>query len=236
MFQKLSIICALLFLSALPTNAFASRRLQDPPPPPPLKHVTQAGDWFTRIRALYLLPHNSSHSFKPSLPPYGGGGVDFRPCWMGEFDVGCMFTNQFGFELGVSTSKTNVRGTRTLYNQKLGSTWLFPPTFTLQWRFAPAHVLQPYIGGGANYTLFYNTSSSLPSTKLKLSHSWGPVAQAGIDLFFSEDHPWIFNFDIKYIWIKTKVSLRSHSTSIATNTTHDHINPWVFGVGLGRKW
>lgn len=189
-------------------------------------HHTQAGDWFTRLRALYVLPNDSSGSVS-SIP---GSGVHVHPCWTGEFDFGYMFTRNLGCELILATCRNTLMGAGVLAGTKIGTTWLLPPTLTLQWRFAPHYFAQPYLGAGVNYTLFYGNDCALSNTKMHLTHSWGPALQAGLDLFFFKD--WLFNIDVKYVWIDTEAKLRGG----VHGHVHVDIDPWIFGFGIGRKW
>lgn len=195
-------------------------------PEEPTYHKTQGGDWITRIRALYILPDDSSTSV--STIPHSG--VSVHPSWTGEFDFGYMFTKNLGTELILATCHNTLVGKKSLAGTKIGTTWLLPPTLTLQWRFFPSCIAQPYVGGGVNYTLFYGTDCSLPGTSLSLKHSWGPAVQSGIDFFFYKD--WLFNLDVKYIWIDTS----AHLSGAVPGKVHVNINPWVIGFGIGRKW
>ncbi|HAB98465.1 MAG TPA: hypothetical protein DCE71_01425 [Parachlamydiales bacterium] len=240
---KLTFFCLWTCLMAALSPVYANCSLRPARPCPPVErppaHCTQAGDWFTRLRALYFSPRETSGSFSRNAAnpsPYALGGVDIRPCGTGEFDFGAMFTQHFGFELGLSTAQTSIRGTRALAGEKIGNTWFFPPTLTLQWRFAPNQTVQPYIGAGGNYTLFYGVKSSLPQTSLHLRNSWGPVAQGGLDLFFCDNERWLFNIDVKYLWMRTRAHLKTHTTEILKTSTHVDINPWIFGCGIGCKW
>ena len=189
-------------------------------------HHTQGGDWFTRVRALYILPDDSSGS----VSSIASSGVSVHPSWTGEFDFGYMFTKHLGSELILATSRHTLHGKGSLSGVKIGSTMVLPPTLTLQWRFLPASVAQPYIGAGVNYSLFYLTDCSLPKTHLKLKHSWGPAVQAGMDIFFYKD--WFVNLDVKYIWMKT----HAHLHGGVNGHVHVDVNPWVMGFGFGRKW
>lgn len=189
-------------------------------------HHTEGGDWFTRIRALYVLPNSSSGSLN-TIPH---SGVCVHPSWTGEFDFGYMFTKNLGSELILATTRHTLKGKKSLSGTKIGTTWVLPPTFTLQWRFFPSFVVQPYVGAGVNYTLFYGTDCSIKKTDLSLKHSWGPAVQAGMDFFFWKD--WLFNIDVKYIWIDTKAHL---SGNVHGRVSVD-INPWIIGFGFGRKW
>ena len=89
-----------------------------------------------------------------------------------------------------------------------------------------------------NYTLFYGAESSAAldgalggATDITLSDSFGLAAQAGMDVSLSND--WFMNFDLKYIQIDTKATLATGGT---TRTVNVDINPWVFGVGVGRRF
>jgi outer membrane protein len=189
-------------------------------------HNTKRGDWFTRLRALYIDPNSSSGSVS-SIPH---SGVSVHPAWTGEFDFGYMFTKNLGSELILATSRHTLVGKKSLSGTKIGTTWVLPPTLMLQWRFFPSKIAQPYVGVGVNYTLFYSEHCSLPSTHLKLKHSWGPAVQGGIDIFAFRD--WFVNVDVKYIWMSTHARL----TGAVNGHVHVDINPWVIGFGFGRKW
>lgn len=187
---------------------------------------TKGGDWFTRLRVLYLLPNN--HSGSLSTTPHSG--VSVSQTFTGEFDFGYMFTKYLGSELILGTSHNSLWGQKALSGTKIGSTWVLPPTLTLQLRLFPSSKVQPYFGGGINYTLFYGEHCSIDNTHLKLKHSWGPAAQVGADAFFKGN--WFINFDVKYIWMNTT----AHLTGTVHGRVHVDINPWVFGLGIGRKW
>jgi outer membrane protein len=189
-------------------------------------HCTQSGDWFTRLRALYVLPNDSSGSL--STIPHSG--VSVHPSWTGEFDFGYMFTKNLGFELILATCRNTLVGKGALSGVKVGTVWLLPPTLTLQWRFFPSKIAQPYIGAGVNYTLFYGADCSIAATHLHLSNSWGPALQAGMDLFVYND--WFLNFDVKYVWIDTN----AHLTGAVPGHVHVDIDPLLIGFGFGRKW
>ncbi len=187
---------------------------------------TKAGEWITRVRALYIDPMDSSGSL--STIPDSGVGV--MPAWTGEFDISYMFTKNLGAELILGTSCHTIRGKKALSGTKIGTTWLLPPTLTLQWRFLPSYRIQPYVGGGVNYTLFYGEGCSLANTHMKLQHAWGPAAQIGFDFFLSKH--WLFNCDLKYIWMQTT----AHLTGGVPGSVHVHVNPLVVGFGFGYKW
>lgn len=189
-------------------------------------HCAQGGDIFTRLRALYVMPNDSS-GWISTIPH---AKIDVHSSWTADFDVGVMFNRTLGLELMLTTFRSTLMGTGSFSGRKIGTSWLFPPTLLLQLRLFSCSVVQVYAGGGANYTLFYNVDSSLSHTKLNLSHSWGPAVQGGIDLFFLPE--WFFNFDIKYLWVDTHARL----TGNTSGKVSIDVNPWLFGMGIGRKW
>lgn len=188
---------------------------------------TREGDWFTRVRGLYILPNDHSSQ----LNVVKNGYVSVNPSFTGEFDVGYMLTDTVGCELILGTTKNSIHGKKALRGIPIGSSWLLPPTLTLQYHpcsFSP--ILKPYLGVGVNYTLFYSEKSAIKDTQLSLESSWGPAVQIGTDLFFHEE--WCLNLDVKYVWAKSMAHLKG-ALNAHTEVT---LNPWLFGVGIGRKW
>jgi outer membrane protein len=127
----------------------------------------------------------------------------------------------------------------TIGNQGLGSVNLLPPTLTAQWHFNPDQTIDPYIGAGINYTAFLDRnliikSNALAGTKIKVdSDSWGPALQAGFDINLKDG--WLINADVKYVWLDTDVKLNTPAGAWTKIDSLD-INPWVVGIGIGKKF
>lgn len=186
----------------------------------------EAGDWITRIRGLYILPSDNSGPLS-TIP---GSGVKDQPAWTAEFDVAYMFTRYIGAELILSTAYSKLVGTKSIEGLDVGSTWVLPPTLTMQGYFFPDSCVHPYLGAGLNFTAFYAKDCHLPNTTLHISPSWGPALQGGLDFYFASDY--LLNMDVKYIWIWPEARLSGATTGIVKMD----INPWLFGLGLGKKW
>ncbi|MDP1609132.1 MAG: OmpW family outer membrane protein [Chlamydiales bacterium] len=191
-----------------------------------ISHPTTPGDFFTRVRALYIWPNDSSGPLN-AIPD---SGVSIHPCWTGEFDIGYMFSKNLALALMLTTCQNTIVGTGLLGGIDIGTTWLFPPALTLQWCFFYHDWLQPYLGLGANYTLFYGSHCSITETHMKLRHSWGPVAQGGLDIFFYKN--WLFNLDVKYMAVSTDILLNG----LLSGKVHLRVDPWIFGAGIGCEW
>ena len=62
------------------------------------------------------------------------------------------------------------------------------PTFLVNYYFGdPANTWRPYLGAGINYTKFTSVRSSLSTSKLTMSDSWGWAVQAGLSYAVSSD-------------------------------------------------
>lgn len=62
-----------------------------------------------------------------------------------------------------------------------------PPTFSVQYHFAPDAQVSPFVGVGFNCTRFFGIKerSPLAGTQLDLNDSWGIAAHFGIDWHLS---------------------------------------------------
>ncbi len=115
-----------------------------------------------------------------------------------EFDITYFFTDHIGAELIAATAQHSLSVSNTaIGNAELGTTWILPPTLTLQYHFAPHSDFRPYIGGGVNYSVFYGEDEAAGINKLEVDNAWGLAAQAGFD--YALNQHWAVNFDVKKI-------------------------------------
>ncbi|MBY0423813.1 MAG: OmpW family protein, partial [Parvularculaceae bacterium] len=95
----------------------------------------------------------------------------------------------------------------------------------------------PYVGVGANWTIFYaeDTSDALDAaigrTNIGLSDSFSYAFQAGVDVALSER--WFLNADVKYIDINTTATL---TTGALVNRVSVDLDPIVAGIGVGFRF
>jgi outer membrane protein len=198
--------------------------------------MAEAGDTFIRVRGIVVAPNEDSTGITPAFPTET---VSVNNAVAPEVDITHMVTDNVGFELIAATTKHSVAGkagtTGTI--GKLASTWVLPPTLTVQYHFAPEANVRPYVGAGVNWTLFYSENASrgleaaVGPTNVRLSSSFGWAAQAGMDIKLNEKM--FLNFDLKYIDMETNARLRT--TAAGTQRVGVDINPFVFGVGVGFK-
>ncbi len=203
---------------------------------PNLAHAA-AGDFLVRLRGIVVAPTEHSGSVLPAFP---GEGVSLDNAVTPEVDFTYMATDHIGFELIAATTKHTASGktgtTGTI--GKLASTWVLPPTLTVQYHLVPEGKVRPYVGAGINYTIFYNEKSSnalesaVGDTKVRLKDSFGWAAQAGVDIDLSKKM--FLNFDVKYISMDTVARL--DTTAAGTQKVKIDINPLVIGAGVGFRF
>ncbi|MDC7719163.1 outer membrane beta-barrel protein [Vogesella sp. DC21W] len=176
------------------------------------------GDILARFRVTNVNPQTSVDKTLEALK------VDVKDDTIPEVDFTYMLTNNVGVELILGTSKH----TLTAGGADIGSVKVLPPTVTAQYHFNPQGEFRPYVGAGVNYTRFYSLKDKSGLNLTVDKNSFGPALQVGMDTPLTKD---IFlNFDVKKIWIKTKVKAGG-----ADAGTLD-INPLVTSVGIGTKF
>ena len=113
---------------------------------------------------------------------------------------------------------------------KVASTDHLPPTFSMQYHFAPDAKFQPYIGAGLNYTTFFSTDTKGPlaGTKLDLDDSFGLGLQLGADIAVNDK--WVVNLDLRYIDIESDAKLDGADLGSVV------IDPWVYIVAVGYRF
>lgn len=197
----------------------------------------ESGDVLVRLRGILVAPNEDSGSILPAFP---GQEVKVDTSIMPEVDVTWMATDNIGFELIAATTKHNASGVTGATGAigKLASTWVLPPTLTVQYHVNPAGRVRPYVGAGVNYTLFYSEDASagleaaVGKARVRMSDSFGWAVQAGFDVDLNDRV--FLNFDVKYIDMDT--SARLDTAGAGTQRVRISLDPFVFGVGIGTRF
>lgn len=214
----------------------------------PMMAHAEAGDWVVRARAVNISPNEDSKLGKTVnknvanvMSPGAELSVDSNT--IPELDISYYITKNIAAELILATGSkhdVSIKGDAgaTVGNQLLGSVDALPPTLTAQWHFNPDQTIDPYVGAGINYTNFLDRKlnirqNALAGSKIKVdSDSWGYALQAGVDVNLKDG--WLLNADVKYLAIDTTVKLRTAGGWTKIDSLD--INPWVIGVGIGKKF
>jgi len=200
----------------------------------------EAGDWLVRGRVINISPNDDSGALNSSAGNLGEG-VTVDSDTVPELDITYMLAPNWGVELILGYSEHTVSGEKEIAS--LGDvidTKVLPPTLTLQYHFMPDSNIRPYIGAGINYTYFFDEETAgetagTAGSKVKLEDSWGLAAQAGVDIALNDD--WFVNLDIKYIQIDTTAKFTNIANgAISTAEIDADIDPFVYGIGIGRRF
>ena len=219
----------------------------------PVLAQAEAGDIVVRLRAAYVNPDEKS-----KLAEYvngisagamtDGANLAVANNTIPELDISYYITKNIAAELilAVGTKhKVSVVGDTDpgtlIGNQYLGKVNLLPPTLTAQWHFNPDQMIDPYVGAGVNYTHSFDpkltfSAGATNGEEIKIQRNrFGLVAQAGVDVNLGSG--WLINADVKYVDVSTDVKWRGPLVANAwTKIDKLDVNPWIFGVGIGKKF
>jgi outer membrane protein len=179
----------------------------------------EAGQWIARAGIGVVAPDGDGLTL-PGTPPTNIKPDDATSVTLtGVY----MVTESIGVELLASyiwTHDIEANGV------KIGETDQLPPTLSVQWHTPSIGNLQPYVGLGLNYTLFFNNNSVLGD--LDLGNSFGLATQAGFD--YDINDRWLVNFDARWIQIETEAKLDGAVLGDV------EIDPYVVSVNVGYKF
>jgi outer membrane protein len=176
--------------------------------------------WLVRVRAVNLDSANKDST---------GLGLSINDKVLPEIDFSYFVTPQFAVELILTyPQKQKIRSNGV----EIGTLKHLPPTLTAQYHFTDFGAVKPYVGAGVNYTRFSNVNFN-PAVAAALQpsvdkNSWGFALQAGMDYEVSKNL--YVNFDVKKVQIRTDVS------SFGTKVGEFRVDPWLIGLGIGRRF
>jgi outer membrane protein len=191
-----------------------------------------AGDVMLRLRADGVFPENLSSSVNlVGSNALAGSKVHISSYGLPELDLSYFFTPHFSIEAIAGTSRHNVWATTPLGDVKVGSTWVLPPTVTIQYHFRQFHGFTPYIGVGIAAMFFYNTHHASGSivNSVYFNNGFGPAIEAGVD--YSIEGPWFANFVVKQSFAGTEAHI-NHGEIVAKSA----VDPTIVGAGIGYRF
>jgi outer membrane protein len=189
--------------------------------------------WMIRLRALGVIPQDSG-----SVDQVPGSGVKVTNNITPELDISYFFTKNIAAELILGVTRHDITGTGTINNLPVGTSWLLPPTLTLQYHFTELGAFKPYIGAGVNYTVFYNQTAGnaavggVAVTSSNLHNAFAPAVQIGFD-YMIDKHVGL-NVDVKKLWLRP--SWNGVLNGAVPVTGKVNLDPWLIGTGLVYKF
>lgn len=218
----------------------------------------EAGEWILRGGVGTVMPKDNNLSlgdFDLVVPPdvdlsVTNGAVQVDDGTSLTLSFTYMFTKNWAFDVLAAwpfkhdvdieaTITDNIGGAPVAGVVPFGEVEHLPPTFSVQYHFAPDAKFQPFVGLGVNYTTFLSEDLApvwpdLGITDFSLDDSFGLAVQLGADWMFSDQ--WLLNFDLRWMNIESDLSatLDDGVNPVVTGTLGTvKIDPVVFAINIG---
>ena len=197
---------------------------------PKMPILTEFNPWMVRVRAIGVIPGGSNQVYAGGAR-LGGAKVDMSDSIVPELDITYFFTKNIAAELILGTTPHTAKAKGTIAGLgTLGKAWLLPPTLTVQYHFTDFGAFKPYIGIGANLTLFYGEEHGTLN-RFRVEHAVGIAGQIGFDYMFNKN--WGFNVDVKKLYLRTDAKGSLAGTPVKAKMKLD---PWIIGTGISYKF
>ena len=210
---------------------------------PTLSHA-EAGDWVLRARAINVNPDENSELGKTvnqqGVAINRGADITLDDDWNAEIDLSYYFTKNLAIELAIPPMTTSLdagmRGTgNATFDSREGTLKSRTSTAMAQWHFMPDQTFDPYIGAGLNYTRFTSKiGGSNGNYRVSDRNTFGAVLGGGVDINLQDG--WLINADVKYAFVNTNVETRLVTNNGWYKIDDLDVNPWIVGIGVGRKF
>ena len=207
----------------------------------PFAQAHQAGDIIVRAGAATVDPHEDSSTISTAAT---GSLAGTKATLDSDTQLGLtgtyMLTDHVGIELLAATPfqhQVSIKGMPLGLDGKLADVKHLPPTLSVQYYPLDASSqIQPYVGAGLNYTMFFDEEltgqrKDQGFSNLELDDSWGLALQAGVDFMLTDNV--LLNAAVWYIDIDTTATADSAFGKVKVDVD---VDPWVYMVGLGYKF
>ncbi len=228
MSRRIAALAATAVLGLVPSLAFSADLPSFAAAPAPAPIPAEWSPWMVRVRMLGVLPDPAARLSAGGVP-LKGAKVSISDSVIPELDISYFFTRNIAAELILGVTRHTVDGAGTLAGTRIGSTWILPPTLTLQYHVDGLGAFKPYVGAGVNYSIFFGEKERAPFQSFRLTNSFAPALQVGFD-YMLDDH-WGLNVDVKKLFLDTKVKLNAGAVRGRVD-----IDPWIVGGGLTYKF
>lgn len=173
--------------------------------------------WLFRAGSSFIAPKQDNGMLT-------AGSIDVDNASGFSFNVAYYFTPNLAVDVLAALPFKHIF---SINGEIFDTTQHLPPTVTLQYHFMPASRVQPFVGLGLNYTLFFDEQLAGPG-ELDLDPSFGLAAQIGLDVPLNDR--WRVGLDARYIDIDTDASVDGQDIGTV------EIDPIVYSVNLGYRF
>jgi outer membrane protein len=180
--------------------------------------VDDSAGWMIRARVLDVVSDEASSSSA------GSTKVDYS--LVPEVDFSYFFNKHFAIELIAGVTKDDISATTPYGTFNVGEAWMAPVMIALQYHFDVGHGIQPYVGAGVNYTVFFHEKGG-DFGPLEIDNGLGWALQAGVDIHLRDN--WYLNFDVKKLWLDTSATSGGVKADV-------NVEPLIVGAGIGYRF
>ncbi len=207
----------------------------------------EEGDIVVRVGVTTVVPQDSSDpiAFNGNEATLGGAELSVDNSTQLGLTVEYMLSNKWGVELLAATPFEHDADAKALSGLQVGDVKQLPPTLSAIYHFDTAENLQPYIGIGLNYTIFFDEevtdeaqaafigiNSGLTGADLELEDSIGLSVQIGTDYHINDNVS--LNASVRWIDIETEAEITFDSgDKISADVS---IDPIVYTVAVGYRF
>lgn len=214
----------------------------------------EAGDIIVRVGAVTVDPRDESSNDVAELTALGAdSNISVEDNTQVGLNFVYMLSDQWAIEvLGASPFEhdinVDVAGIEALTGipdgkYEVGSTKHLPPTVSLQYfLFDNESRIQPYVGLGVNYTVFFDQSSTGPFSDLDLDNSLGLTGQVGVDVMLTDKilfnaAAWRMDIDTDAeVDVTTLGGSLGAGETISLSSDDVDIDPMVYMMSIGYKF
>ncbi|WNJ94564.1 outer membrane protein OmpW [Vibrio ruber] len=192
----------------------------------------QEGDFIVRAGIASVIPNDSSDKILGSQEE-----LEVNTNTQLGLTFGYMITDNISFEVLAATPFSHDISTPLSNLGDIGETKHLPPTFMFEYYFGQSDSqIRPYVGGGINYTTFFDekingAGAAAGLSDLSLDDSWGLAVNAGVDYMINDD--WFVNASVWYADIDSTATYKFNG---AEKSTEVHIDPVIVMISGGYKF
>ncbi|MEX2962959.1 OmpW family protein [Microbulbifer sp. TYP-18] len=208
----------------------------------------EAGTFIVRGSVATVSPDVSSSSLSLGGAELPGTAADVDDASALGLTGTYMLSDHFGVEVVAASPFSHGLEVSGLGDTiSLGETSQLPPTVLLQWYpMQPSTSVQPYLGLGVNYTVFFDeevsgaanrlfgTLGATGNADLSLENSFGLAAEAGVDMAFGADRRWLLNLAV--LWVDLDTEAKVSVPGLGNVSADVDVDPLVTMVGLGYRF
>jgi outer membrane protein len=189
------------------------------------------GNFMVRVLATGVLPDTSAGAISVNGGPgFPADAYEVSDQLIPALTLSYFFNKNIALELFCCFANHNIDGQGALAGVDVGDTWIFPPALTLQYHFDPMAGFKPYVGVGAQYINFFDTSSNDLGGTMDIDDAVGFTLQAGVD--FELGQGWYLNADVKKTWLDTSWTINNGNVI----TGSFDLDPWIVSAGVGYRF